>query len=490
MEEILLFFPGKKESAPYIPLSVVYLGTALKKAGYKPRIVDTRVEAFEGLGRREYLFVGISSITGSQLRHGLEIAGRIRDENPGLPIVWGGVHPTCLPEQTASHRLVDIVIRGDGEETIVELADSFAKGTPLGKVNGLTYRQEGEIVNTPNRQFTDLNRIGNLEYGLIDLGRYIDAKGYFSYQSSRGCPHNCTFCYNQGYNKGSWRSKSAEVVIDELKYIVDVLGINKIHFQEDNFFVSKERAVKICSGIIEEGLDIDWMAYNRMDYFSGYEDEFISLIKRSGCNLLFFGGESGSQRILDYMRKDITTGQIIATVKKCKQFDITPRVSFVIGWPDESRDDVLKTLDFVDEIKAIHPDADICSLFVLIPFPGTPVHEIAVSRGAKELTSLEEWADWRLDKAELPWLTNEERAELTAISNIIRFNHFHQRLSSFKSETKKAWLGNTPFMIAGYDVFHRIYEISAKMRWKRRNFKYPYEWIAWGVVRDRFINMV
>ena len=276
MADVLLIFPGKKEKAPRLPLSVLYLATALKKAGYQPKVLDMRVESFKGLKEDDFIFAGISTMSGSQIKYGLDVARSIRAKNPSLPLVWGGVHPTLLPGQTLKNEYVDIVVRGDGERTIVELADALKTGQRLDGIKGLTFEKDGAVFSTPDREFVDIDTIGNLDYSLVPLDRYLDVNEYFSYQSSRGCPHECIFCYNQCYNRGIWRKKKPEVVIEELRYLVESLGISSFIFQEDNFFVSKERVRQICTRIIEEGWDIHWTALNRVDYFCQYEEHLIS----------------------------------------------------------------------------------------------------------------------------------------------------------------------------------------------------------------------
>ncbi|MFH1402814.1 MAG: radical SAM protein [Candidatus Altiarchaeota archaeon] len=488
-DKILLIYPGKKERAPYMPLPLLNLGTVLRNAGYDPKIVDTRIQDLKHLDG-EYLLAGITSMTGPQISHGLAVAGMIREEDPNIPIVWGGPHATMLPEQTAASSLVDIAVSGDGEETIIELANTVRDEGPLKDVNGIAFKKDGVVVSTPPRGFTDMNAIGSLHYDLVDLRKYIDCREYFSYQSSRGCPHNCTFCFNHCYSKGGWRAKKPEVVVEELRNIIEEVGANSITFQEDNSFVDKERMRSICSAIIREGWDVKWMAYNRADYFSGYDDEFTRLLGDSGCETLFFGAESGSQRILDGIGKGITVSQITDSVRKCGDYGITPMVSFIIGWPDETPGDLSKTLSLVDELRRLNPRTEVCNLWMLIPQPGTPIHETAVSQGMMVHGSLEEWGGWRFDSVRLPWMSMEAQSQLDTISNIVRFTHFHERLASRGPEVKKAWLGGSSLMVAAYDVFHYLFNISAEARWRRRYFNHPVEWRLWGAARRLYLDKV
>jgi anaerobic magnesium-protoporphyrin IX monomethyl ester cyclase len=490
MADVLLIFPMRQEMAARLPLSIMYVAAALKKGGYAPKIIDTRIEPLSGLDDRDLIYVGITSMSGSQITHGLEVAKQIRAQRPELPIVWGGLHPSMLPEQTIENEFVDIVVRQEGEETAVELAHALKNHLPLANVKGITFKDRGKIVNTTDRAFINLDTIGNLDYGLVKLDKYLDVRDYFSYHSSRGCPHQCIFCHNQCYNKLSWRKKSSKVVVKEMRYLIEDFGIKSFVFHEDNFFVSKERVREICSAIVENGWKINWTAQDRVDYFAGYDEAFISLLKESGCDHIFFGGESGSQKILDYVKKGITLNQTIEAVKKCKQIGITPQISFVIGWPEESWEDLCETLDFVDRLRSIHDGVEINNLFILGIFPGTPMYDIAKALGAKEYRSLEEWGSWRLDRSDLPWISKSYRLELTAVSNIVRFNFIHQKLCSTTPDVKKARLAGNSIVVVAYEILHYIFNISARYRWQRRWFKHPYEWLLWGFVKDKFIQMV
>lgn len=488
MADILLVYPGKREKAPRLPLSVLYLANALEKAGYKPNVLDTRLDSFEGIGGGDYLFAGISSMCGSQIRYGLEAARKIREDDPSLPIVWGGVHPSLVPDQTAENEFVDIVARGEGEETVVELARAIEGGKPLDGVKGLTYKQDGRLKRTADRGFIDFNTLGPLSYDYVQVSRYLDSKEYFSVQSSRGCPHDCIFCFNRCFNDRTWRAKTAKTLVDEVERIVERYGVKDFYFIDDNFFVDQRRVEAFCSLLGERNLDITWFPECRFDYFAGYSPEFIKKIRGAGCNKVFFGGESGSQRLLDYMHKGTTVEQITESVRKCRQFDIKPTVSFMIGWPTETADDVKKTLDLVDKIKSIHPGAEVNNLFFLGILPGTDILEIAKKHGYAEPQSLEEWQDWRLSPDDLPWLEGR-RGELEAVSNISRFWYYHQRISSYSFEARKAQLGGR-HMIWAYSVFHGIFDVSARYRWRRRFFKFPLEWKLWGLLRDRYMERV
>ena len=181
----------------------------------------------------------------------LRVRGLCEKAKSDCPIVWGGVHPTLLPEQTASNGYVDVVVRGEGELIVKDLANALASHKPLDNVLGITYRSGRVIKSNPDGKVIDLDAIPvDLPYDLLKMKRYPSVKsGRFHIQTSRGCPHRCGFCYNSLFNKNKWRAKSAERVLDEIEYILEKFPQVKIIDPiDDNFFVDEDRVKQICNG--------------------------------------------------------------------------------------------------------------------------------------------------------------------------------------------------------------------------------------------------
>lgn len=259
-KEVLLVFPGKhKAPDPQVPLQLLHVASALRQAGYKVRIFDMRLNDYRSLKLGDPLFVGLTCMSGQQILFGMNFAERIRSETPDVPIVWGGVHPTLLPEQTAASRLVDVVVRGEGENAVVNLADALSSGKELDSVKGIAYKRGGVVVSTSDADLVDLDKIPiELPYDLLDLKRYPTLQaGRFHIQTSRGCPHRCGFCYNSNFNKHAWRGKTAKRVVDEIEFILKKSPhVKIIDPVDDNFFVDQKRIEDICKGIIERGLKV------------------------------------------------------------------------------------------------------------------------------------------------------------------------------------------------------------------------------------------
>jgi anaerobic magnesium-protoporphyrin IX monomethyl ester cyclase len=257
----------------------------LKQEKFYARILDMRLEDYRNVHLGNPMLIGISCMSGTQIKYALEFSRFIKNQRLKSPIVWGGVHPTLLPEQTASHKLVDIVVRGEGELIIKDLAKHIFNNQPLDQVAGITYKSQRAIKSNPDGKIIDLDKIPiNLPYELIQTDKYLSIKsGRIHIQTSRGCPHRCRFCYNSAFNKNKWRGKSAERVLAEIEYILKEFPYTKIVDPiDDNFFVDQQRVKDICQGLLSRNINIKWRANCRLDYLSNYDQDFLFLLEKSG----------------------------------------------------------------------------------------------------------------------------------------------------------------------------------------------------------------
>lgn len=468
--KILLIYPGKYGAfKPELPLSLLYLSSILKEKGYRCQILDMRLEHFKDCDLKNTLCVGISSMTGLMIKYGLEFAKFVRQIDSRIPIVWGGVHPSLTPEETAANSYVDIVVRGEGEETFLELVQAMENNISLHNIKGITFKENGQIVNTPNRDFINLDAIPiDLAYELINLKQYD--LSFFPIHTSRGCPHSCSFCYNLAYNKRVFRCKNSERVLDEVDWVLKKFSVKNITFCcEDNFFTDRNRVAEICDGILKRGLNFKWNAFCRFDYAAKYDDAFFQLIEKSGCSCLSFGGESGSQIILDsILHKGIKIEQILETTKKMAKTNITHIISFMCGFPTENYDVFLKTRALIDQILQINPKAVINGIFLYTPYPGTGLME-RLGENCRFLApkTLEQWQDYRIYRdVGGTWLNKRYKKILRGISIMSRFPFYKdnpqvpERFGRF-----------------GYRHLYQFLSYISRLRWKHCFFKFPIEWL-------------
>jgi radical SAM superfamily enzyme YgiQ (UPF0313 family) len=462
-KEVLLVFPGQyRAQNPQVPLSLVHVASPLRRAGYNVRILDMRVEDARGFRISNPVFVGISSMSGLQIAYGLEFARKARSEKPLCPIVWGGVHPSLLPEQTAGNKYVDVAVRGEAEPIVVELAKRLQNDDTLDQVPGITYKHRGKIRSTPDAEQTDPNQIPiDLPYDLLHMEKYPSFReGRFHIQTSRGCPHGCGFCYNSVFNKNKWRAKSSERVLDEIEHILSRFPhVKCIDPIDDNFFVDKKRVEDICRGLIERQIAITWRANCRFDYMSRYDRSFISLLQESGCVELDFGAETGSDRLLSFIGKGVTPDQMIKTVDNLKKWapSIEPYVSWMSGLPTETDEDLRLTFDLMDRMSETNEKTQHFGVFIYTPFP-SPIVDLIGSEFTPP-KSLEEWGKIDVFHFTPPWHTKKYVKKLETISAVTRY--------AFYPAARMKERG-MPYRIA-YRTMNKI----AELRWKRRYFGMP-----------------
>jgi radical SAM superfamily enzyme YgiQ (UPF0313 family) len=472
--DFLLVFPGVfGHPTPELPLSIIYLGASLRNAGFNPVLYDMRVQPFSEIAGREFMAIGISAMTGNQITNGISLIDRLRKSNPKTPVVWGGVHASILPENTLLSGYADVVVRGEGEATIAELAKRLHANEPLAGLLGVSYLEKGVPVNNPDRGYINVDDLPvDLPYELLPLDKYpyIKHQSAFPFQSGRGCPHYCTFCYNVYFNKRMTRLKSSGRVMEEIKYLRKKFGIKKLDISaaDDNFFVNRKRAEEIIDGILALDEPLSWSAFCRFDYFSRYEMEFVKKIEKSGCLLVSFGGESGSEEILDLIKKDIKLNDMYVASEKMAATKMLQITSFMTGFPGETDEDFKKTMDAIDRISGINKNAHINGIFTYTPYPGTPLFDLAVEKyGFVPPKTLDEWGKLKVyDDAGSPWIPGERQKILSVLSIMTRlpFN-----VDEYVAPDLGSWFFNASYKILAAD---------ARFRWKHRLFKLAPEWHA------------
>ena len=448
MKKVLLIFPktGFDPIKPRMPSSYVYLGTVLKQLGYTPIIVDERVEQ-DYKDKIKYhikdsIAVGLTAMTGRQINYALSLAKFVR-EISNKKIIWGGIHASLLPEQTLQNKYVDIVIKGEGEFLLPKVIKMIERGKKVPKI--------------VSSNFIDLKDIPSPDWSLIDTAKYR----VFDVQSSRGCPYRCTYCYNPIYNKRIWRPKPKEKLIKEIEDIK--LGAKEINFIDDNFFTDIKRTEWILKEIIRKKLKFTWRTNCRVSYFDKLGKPFLDLAYKAGLRELQFGCESGSQRILDLIKKDITVSQIENAINKVSKSGIQSQCAFMIGFPFETKEDNKKTFELIDRLRK-HPNVLINMISIFTPCPGSKLFEESKKYGYIPPSTLESWGDYSYTNANVSWLTGKKKQIYESITYISRFCFYNKQL-------KKKFI--TPKFIIPY-YFLRT---CALLRWKFKYFNHPWEFI-------------
>lgn len=432
--KIILFFPKLDIEAMLLPASVLYVAVPLVEAGYEVKIIDQRVDKdwmntlLQEL-KTQPLAVGFSVLTGKQILYGLE-ASKIVKENSNTFVVWGGVHPSLLPEQTLQNPYIDFVIIGEGEYSFLNLIKRLKIGESYEDLNGLGYERDGQIFCNPQTNFINLDDLPELPYHLINIENYISKTSFASgrlgrniaFYTSRGCPHRCGFCYNKEFNKRKWRGESAERVVEKIQKMVTDYGITALEIEDDEFFANPERARKIAQMIVNQDIKIEIFTTCRINYVTNFmDDDYLSLLKRAGFRTLAFGVESGSLRIQKLINKDITNEQVLEAIKKLKKAGIDSKYYFMVGFPTEALEDIYATTDLIQKMKEADHEIRVAPWRIYTPYPGTDLYEASVKQGFSPPRSLEKWADYDFNTIKMSWINS--RLE-KIIKNVIFLNRF------------------------------------------------------------------
>ncbi len=397
---------------PPLSLLVIAAPLEIEKEKYNVVIIDETIEPhyeekLSAVLNEDLLCVAVTAITGAQIRRGLIFSKQIKKYNRSIPIMWGGYHPTILPEQTVANEYVDVVIRGRGEETFKELVEHFYENKPIDSIAGITFKKDNTIMSTPDRPFNDINKNLPTPYHLIDLNKYIYdgsalglGKKLLGIRTSQGCPWACGFCAEVTVTKRIWSAFSAERVVEEIAYLNEKYGVDTVLVYDTNFFVNQERVKNIFKGLLERKLDVSFAFLNaRADQVLRFDKEMMDLFKQVKVSDFLMGAEAGSDQLLAFINKKSTVSDLLKAKTLLKENNITASLSFMVGLPipekmNISADEEFKIL--INNIKAIQDidDNNNIKIFVYTPYPGTPLFSYAVERGLKAPSTLEEWSTW------------------------------------------------------------------------------------------------
>ncbi|MBU0568830.1 B12-binding domain-containing radical SAM protein [bacterium] len=331
--------------------------------------------------------VGISCLTINSKR-ALELAEKIKQIDPEVVTVLGGVHPTVLPEECLQKKGVDIVVRGEGENTLSELYGLIKNGKDFWHIKGISYKGDGKIIHNPGRELiSNLNDIPPFPYDLFEkeIEKYRD---FGTIITSRGCPYRCIFCSQRAISGGRYRFLSTERVLEELDLLVFRYKQKAIWFNEDNFAVNRKRLDDLLDAIIERkyNREIQFIAELRAD---GVDTELLKKLRQANFTMLSFGAETGSERLMKVIKKGETVEDNNRAIRMAHEAGIKPTTTYIFGLPTETRRERLETFRLSQKLPL-----DNVRFNTAIPYPGTELYEMARREG--KLKILEDWQNFNV----------------------------------------------------------------------------------------------
>ncbi|NSW75408.1 MAG: cobalamin B12-binding domain-containing protein [Candidatus Atribacteria bacterium] len=375
--KVLLLYPPPQGIYHHIglklpPLGLAYLASFARKR-HEIHILDLQVEKAKDLEKYldNYEVVGISALTNT-IHSALRIA-RMAKAKKRL-VIMGGYHPTFQDEEVLRSGFVDIVIRGEGEETFLELLEHLESGKSLTHVSGISFLEKEQLIRTsPREPFQQLDHLPFPAWDLLPLSKYwmtqIEGEPLMSVVTSRGCPFGCTFCVSSRFSGKYWRARSPENVFQELERLYFDLGYRAVAFVDDNFTLSPERVERLCEKIEQNRLKMKWWCFSRADTIARNESTIKKMVK-AGLRMVYLGLESVEKSILDEYRKNLTLEATQKAIDILHKYGVRIWGSFILGSLKDTKDTIKKTVEFARNI-----NPDIVQFSLLTPFPGTTLYD-------------------------------------------------------------------------------------------------------------------
>ena len=402
---------GAHMHPPFTPLGLGYLAAVLEKNKYEVDVIDCQVlklsyEDFKSeLGKRQPDIVGITSTT-LTYKSGLQIAKIAKEVCPNCLTAMGGPHVTFWDDKALQEcPELDVIVRKEGEYTLLELVQKVEAGKSFHEVTGTTCRKDGKIVRNPDRPYIeDLDSLpfpAHHLWPIESLRKYGDV--VFPLTTSRGCVFWCDFCTAVRMFGRKYRMRSPKNVVDELEFLHNTYQADHFTFYDDAFTVNQHRVEELCYEIRKRKLKIKWDCESRVDMVT---KELLLKMREAGCIAVWFGVESGSQRVIDAMSKGISIEQTRRTIGWAKEVGLMTVTSAILGFPGETKETALETTKLVESMSP-----DDVGYYIATPYPGTPMYDLVKEKGWLKIFDFDKY-DTATPTFETPTLSMEELREI------------------------------------------------------------------------------
>jgi radical SAM superfamily enzyme YgiQ (UPF0313 family) len=481
MKKVLLFNPRAGDNVRIIPNAILAIAASIEGlTDYA--IVDGNRESnplqkiLDYLSTGEFGFFASTVMPGPQLRQAIPFTKKVRAQFPDVKIIWGGYFASNHHRTVIRSGMVDVVVNGPGDRAFPAVLKAFHDGSSMEGIENLVLLRDGNVIKTKKAALYEQDELPQLPYEKLNtfytldslLGKTFLGSKTVAYHSSIGCPFTCSFCGVVPIFDARWKGKSAQVIYKDLKFLKDQFGANAFQFHDNNFFVSEKRSVEFAKLIAPEKMK--WWAEGRIDTMDHYTDESLQAIADSGCTMIFFGAESGNNKLLHQMDKGgkQSGNQIRAFASRIKKFGIIPEYSFVLGLPAPTEEQVWQQIhdeiSFIKEIKTINPQTEIVIyIFTPVPTEGSELYAESESKGFRFPQSLEEWSEERWLNFDLhrkfltPWLKPE----------MIRYIH------DFETVIHAQYPTVSDYKLSGLQ--RKAIRLISSIRYNANIFSYPFE---------------
>jgi anaerobic magnesium-protoporphyrin IX monomethyl ester cyclase len=482
MNKVILFNPTSAFAKHRFPNAILNIAASID-GKYGWTIVDGNREEFPYEKLRSYLatgefkYIGFTVMPGPQAKQAIPFAKKIKEEFPETIMIWGGYFPTSHFKVVLNSGYVDFVVNGPGDHAFPNLIDALENNTPYELIKNIIYKTaDNNVIKTVKEDLIEQDTLPSLPYDRLNeiypvekyLGKTFLGNRTMAYHSSIGCPFTCSFCAVVPTYEARWKAKSAEHVYRDVKYIKDKWGADAVEFHDNNFFVSEKRTIEFSKLILPEKMN--WWGMARIDTMDKFKDESLALIREAGCRIIFFGAESGNDKVLKQMDKGGTQSgeQILRFAERLKKYDLIPEYSFVLGMPAPTPEQVMAQIEFdinfIKQVKAVNPRTEII-LYTYSPVAteGSELYNDVLKTGFTYPKTLEDWASPQWEGFDMrrnpltPWLTPEM---------IDKIRNFETVLNGYYPTVADIRLNN---------LKRKLMHFTAGLRYKTGFYQYPYE---------------
>lgn len=428
MDKVVLLVRLKKKVLLYnpkavfydLPLALIALASNIDREKYDPIIIDGRIEKnpiekLNQLADDTTLCLGVTCLTGAPIKDALKISEEFKALNPDIPVIWGGWHTSLFAlEPLKELSFVDFTVQGQGEASFSELLSAIDSHKDYKSIEGISYKDDENTCHRNKARATnDINSFNPCDYSLIDVEAYFKLKGrrQLDFISSAGCYFRCSFCADPFVFERKFTSLKPERIVEELKSLWTAYKFTDLNFQDETFFTYKKDILKMAELFIENKMNFSWAATMRADQGSRMTFEEFEILKKSGLRRLLIGVESGSQEMMDWLKKDIKMEQVWLCAERCKKLDINVIFPFIVGFPGESDQSVDHSIQMIKELRAMSDGFD-TPIFYFKPYPGSAITSEVVKNGYSLPEKTEDWGEFDYIGSHGPWVSTEKRKKI------------------------------------------------------------------------------
>lgn len=475
-KKIVFFIPSFSSLEATAPLGLLAISTPLLRAGYTIRIIDSTIvpdfkkRVLEEV--RDALCLGISLVTGPMISETVEISRAVKQWNKDFPVILGGWHPSLLPGQTLEADYVDIIVRGQGEDAMLEVAQRLQSGAPLDDVLGVGFKRDGKLVLTPERPLKTLDVMPPKAYHLADFDAYerVCGRRWAMYVSSLACPFNCSYCTNAGVYGRKWNALPVAQVVEETMDLTRRFRLQLLWMADDNFLVDLERALQIAEGLVRAGASFKWSVQATTNLTARLSVEELTLLRRSGLHQICQGIETASPTVMKLMNKGFQDlDSIYQSTERCVQAGVIPSFNIIFGYPGEGVKERRETIHFIMDVCRRFPGAEFWTN-IFTPYPGSPIFHRAQELGIEVPRSLEGWVDYFPRYTVLPWLKGKDHLHVQIMRDYLRIAFDRAPIAA----DNRGWLTRAIQRMTSYParwrLDHDFYEFPFEL-WVNRKLK-------------------